>query len=229
MNLDHPGHYIFFSVSDNGSGMDREHQKQIFEPFFTTKDKDKGTGLGLSMIYGIVKQNQGNIQVYSEPDQGSLFKIYWPAASHTTAPAENTVPRAANLSGTERILLVEDDREVCTFAANALMSLGYEIHKAFNGREALERIETEIGKQGNRSFDLVITDLIMPELNGKAFIKKAKMRMPEMKVIFVSGYTDNHIVHDGMLEEGVNFIQKPYSQQVLARMVRNVLDRSGTD
>lgn len=225
MNLDNPGQYIFFSVSDNGMGMDRELQKRIFEPFFTTKAKDKGTGLGLAMIYGIVKQNQGNIQVYSEPNQGTSFKIYWPAASQKTAPTKKTAPRVENLSGNERILLVEDDTEVCAFAANALMSLGYEIHKAFNGKEALELIQAGILKKGNSSFDLVITDLIMPELNGKDFIKKAIVVMPDIKVIYVSGYTDNHIVHDGMLEEGVNFLQKPYSQQMLARMVKKLLDR----
>ncbi len=214
------GQYIFFSVSDNGRGMDREIQKRIFEPFFTTKSKYKGTGLGLAMIYGIVKQNQGNIQVYSEPDQGTLFKIYWPATFQKVVPSEKTAPRVENLSGNERLLLVEDDKGVCNFAANALMSLGYEIHKAFNGREALEWIQT-----GEQKLDLVITDLIMPELNGKEFIKKAIVYVPGIKVIYVSGYTDNHIVHDGMLEEGVNFLQKPYSQQVLARMVRNVLDQ----
>jgi len=165
-------------------------------------------------------------QVYSEPYQGTLFKIYWPAASHKTAPSKKTATRVENLSGHEKILLVEDNTEVCAFAANALMSLGYEVHKAFNGKEALELIQAGMKKGEKLSFDLVITDLIMPKLNGKEFIKKAAVVMPEIKVIYVSGYTDNHIVHDGMLEDGVNFIQKPYSQQVLARMVRNVLDRS---
>ena len=222
MNLSHPGQYVFFSVSDNGRGMDKEIQKRIFEPFFTTKPTDKGTGLGLAMIYGIVQQNQGNIQVYSEPDQGTLFKIYWPSTSQVEIPSEKTAARVENLSGSEMILLVEDDREVCQFAANALRSLGYEIHMAFDGRKALEWIQT----RGGPKPDLVITDLVMPELNGKEFVKKAIAYIPDLKAIYVSGYTDNHIVHDGVLEEGVNFLQKPYSQQGLARMVRKVLNPS---
>ncbi len=226
LNLSHPGQYIFFSVSDNGRGMDREIQKRIFEPFFTTKSKGKGTGLGLAMIYGIVKQNQGNIQVYSEPNEGTLFKIYWPAASQELVPSEKTGPGVESLSGTERILLVEDDKEVCNFAANALMSLGYEIHKAFDGQQALEWIQVWTRRTGGHpKLDLVITDLVMPKLNGTEFIKKAALELPDIKVIYVSGYTDNHIVHDGILEDGVNFLQKPYSQQVLARMVRKVLDQ----
>ncbi|MBU0970218.1 MAG: PAS domain S-box protein [Proteobacteria bacterium] len=224
LKLSHPGQYIYFSVSDNGRGMDREIQKRIFEPFFTTKPKNKGTGLGLSMIYGIVQQNQGNIQVYSEPDQGTLFKIYWPAASQKFVPPEQTPPQIENLSGDERILLVEDDREVCYFAANALMSLGYKVHKAFNGQEALEWIQS-----GHPKPDLVITDLIMPELNGKEFIQRAAFHVPALRVIYASGYTDNHIVHDGLLEEGVNFLQKPYSQKSLARMVRKILDTPTKD
>jgi len=124
MNLSHPGQYVFFSVSDNGGGMDKEIQKRIFEPFFTTKPKGKGTGLGLAMIYGIVQQNQGNIQVYSEPDQGTLFKIYWPSTSQVEIPSEKTIVGVENLSGSEMILLVEDDREVCQFAANILSTMG---------------------------------------------------------------------------------------------------------
>lgn len=220
--LSHPGLYVFFSVSDNGRGMDREIQKRIFEPFFTTKSKYKGTGLGLAMIYGIVKQNHGSIQVYSESNQGTLFKVYWPATTRGVNSETHSKVISEDLSGDETILLVEDDQEVLSFASNALMSLGYDIHRAENGKIALELIEKKI-KAREPLPHLVVTDLIMPELSGKEFIQKAKTIAPEMKVIYVSGHTDNHIVHDGILEDGVNFLQKPYSQQRLARIIRAVL------
>ncbi|MFH2063576.1 MAG: PAS domain S-box protein [Pseudomonadota bacterium] len=221
VSLDTPGPYTFFSVSDNGMGIRRELLKRIFEPFFTTKAKHEGTGLGLSMIYGIVKQNKGSVQVYSEEGRGTMFKIYWPA-SHTERKANLLQPEPAieNLSGNESILIVEDDRDVCLFAANCLLSLGYEVHKAFDGEQALSFLH-----ENKEKTDLIITDLIMPNLSGKALAKKALAHLPAIKIIYVSGYTDNHIVHDGLLEPGVNFLQKPYSQQNLAKMVRKVLNR----
>jgi len=221
VNLDMPGPYVFFSVSDNGIGMNRELLTRIFEPFFTTKAKHEGTGLGLSLIYGIVKQNRGGVQVYSEEGRGTLFKIYWPVcrtAGKTTSPRPE--PVIENLSGNESVLVVEDDPDVCGFAANCLLSLGYEVHKAFDGEEALAFLH-----EGKKPVDLIITDLIMPNLGGKALAKKALARLPEIRIIYVSGYTDNHIVHDGLLEQGIHFLQKPYSQQDLARMVRKVLNR----
>ena len=212
------GRHIFFAVSDNGCGMDKETKQRIFEPFFTTKEKGKGTGLGLSTVYGIVKQNKGSVYVYSEPGSGTTFKIYWPATEekNTTKKIEAA---DTELRGSENILIVEDEKEVCRFAADSLMSLGYNVYKANNGRLALALIETEHPK-----LDMIITDLIMPQLNGKEFIKKAGKIYPDVKVIYVSGYTDNHIVHDGMLEEGVNFIHKPYSVIKLASAIRKVLD-----
>jgi len=222
VNLSHPGPYVFFSVSDNGRGMDREIQKRIFEPFFTTKSKYKGTGLGLAMIYGIVKQNHGSIQVYSEPDQGTLFKVYWPATTQGIDYETHSKVISEDLSGNETILLVEDDQEVLSFASNALMSLGYDIHRAENGKVALELLKRKI-QAGEPLPHLVVTDLVMPELSGKEFIQKVQTFAPEMKVIYVSGHTDNHIVHDGLLEDGVIFLQKPYSQQRLARIIRAVL------
>jgi len=172
------------------------------------------------MIYGIVKQNNGSILVYSEPDQGTTFKIYWPVSHQKKRKDTEITPVIEKLSGNETILVVEDDKEVCLCAANSLLSLGYHVYKAFNGEQALAVI-----RKGSPLIDLIITDLIMPELNGKEFAKKALDLIPDIKIIYVSGYTDNHIVHDGLLEEGVNFIQKPYSQQTLARMVRTVLDK----
>jgi PAS domain S-box-containing protein len=222
VNLDAPGSYVFFSVSDNGIGMNRKLVNRIFEPFFTTKAKHEGTGLGLSMIYGIVKQNKGGIQVYSEEGRGTMFKIYWPVchtAGNTASPRPE--PVIENLSGNESVLVVEDDPDVCHFTANCLLSLGYLVHKASDGEEALAFLH-----DNKAPVDLIITDLIMPNLGGKALAKKALAHLPEIRIIYVSGYTDNHIVHDGLLEQGVNFLQKPYSQQDLARMVRKVLNRN---
>jgi two-component system cell cycle sensor histidine kinase/response regulator CckA len=226
LSLKQAGPYVFFSVSDNGRGMDRETQKRIFEPFFTTKSKYKGTGLGLAMIYGIVKQNQGAIRVYSEPDKGAMFKIYWPVAPEEPHPVHT--PRAVyqDLSGSETVLLVEDDPEVLSFAANALMSMGYTIFKARNGKEALDWFQQRIAS-GNSLPHVVVTDLIMPEMSGREFAEAVLALSPDMRVIFVSGHTDNHIVHNGMLKEGVNFLQKPYSQQRLAKQIRNALDQAG--
>ncbi len=222
--LKHPGskegQYIFFAVSDNGIGMDEETKSKIFEPFFTTKGKEKGTGLGLSMVYGIVKQNNGFIYVYSEPGEGTMFKIYWPVTEEKgtlkKAKVEDTI-----LRGNETILIVEDEEDVRRFASEALTYFGYNVIMAANGRIALELIKKESLK-----FDLIITDIVMPELNGKDFIKKVRKFYPDVKVLYVSGYTENHIVHNGILEENVNFINKPYSVEVLASTVRKILDEN---
>lgn len=212
------GRQIFFAVSDNGVGMDEQTKQKVFEPFFTTKAKYKGTGLGLSMVYGIVKQNNGSVYVYSEPGEGTMFKIYWPATEEKDQTEKATVSDEI-LYGNETLLIVEDEEEVCRFTSEALTSLGYTVYKADNGRLALELIKKESLKP-----DLIVTDLIMPELNGKEFIEKVCKFYPDVKVIYVSGYTDNHIVHNGMLEEGVHFIHKPYSVKTLAATVRQVLD-----
>jgi CheY-like chemotaxis protein len=215
----HEGPHVFFAVSDNGIGMDEETRQKVFEPFFTTKEKHKGTGLGLSMVYGIVKQNQGSIYLYSEPGQGTTIKIYWPVSAE-----ENETIRVKDSDeiryGRESILIVEDEKEVCRFAADSLSSLGYKIFTAGNGQIALDLIKAEMPR-----LDLIITDLVMPELNGKEFVKKVHQILPDIKVIYVSGYTDNHIVHNGLLEEGVNFIQKPYSLHMLSSAVRQILDK----
>ncbi|MCG8684898.1 MAG: PAS domain S-box protein [Desulfobacterales bacterium] len=225
LGLKIPGEYVFFSVSDNGEGMDRATRKRIFEPFFTTKAKNKGTGLGLAVIYGIVKQNNGSIRVYSEPEQGSLFKVYWPADNKSSSEsAMDFQAGKQDLSGDERLLVVEDNSEVLNFTANALKSLGYEVFKAENGAKAFEWFKSRIDNSLSLPH-LVITDLIMPEMGGQAFAQQSKALWPHLKVLFVSGHTDNHIVHNGMLEKGVNFLQKPYTQQQLAEKIRQVLSR----
>ena len=218
----HPGSnkglYAYFAVSDNGIGMDDEIRRKIFEPFFTTKEKHKGTGLGLSMVYGIVKQNNGFIYVYSEPDNGTMFKIYWPVSEEKQEVAKGHSSQGEVLEGTESILIVEDEEEVCRFARTALESLRYKVYSANNGREALDLL-----KQGLK-VDLIVTDLIIPEMNGRKFVEKAKGFYPEGKVIYVSGYTDDHLTHNGMLEKGINFIPKPYSIRQLSSIVRKVLN-----
>lgn len=212
------GWYVYFSVSDNGEGMDKETLKQIYEPFFTTKEKFKGTGLGLSMVYGIVKQNNGSIYVYSEPGEGSMFKIYWPVSRESIHEKRELI-HSKNLFGSEKILFVEDDEDICNFATQALSSFGYTVNRASCGLEALELI-----KQNIIDFDIIVTDVIMPNMNGHEFIQKVKEFMPNVKVIYASGYVDNHIIHEGKLEAGVNLVHKPYSVKTLASMIREVLD-----
>jgi len=215
------GKHIYITVSDNGIGMDENTKQKIFDPFYTTKGKFKGTGLGLATVYGIVKQNNGSIYVYSELNSGTMFKIYWPIAKGDYIAEHDRETEIEKITGKENILVVEDDVTVCDFVNEALGSLGYNVSKASNGKLALNLI-----KKSKINFDLIITDLIMPELGGVKFAEKAKILLPNVKVIYVSGYTDNHIVHNGMLEEGVNFIQKPYNLQGLASYVRNVLDKN---
>ena len=221
--LKHPGSseglYLYFSISDNGIGMESDIQERIFEPFFTTKEEFKGTGLGLSTVYGIVKQNKGNIYVYSELNQGTTFKVYWPVTTEEAASTEETAESGRDYSGDESILLVEDDQAVSDFTAKALKELGYKVKLASNGEAALE----EIAANGC-PYHLIISDLIMPKLNGKEMVEKIKKNYPDVKILFISGYTDNHIVHNGLLNKGINFVQKPYSVKLLAQKIRTILD-----
>ncbi len=214
-----PGVFAYLTVKDNGIGMDNLTKQNMFEPFFTTKDKSKGTGLGLSTVYGIVKQNKGDISVISEPGKGTTLKIYWPVSNEIGNQLKDEKIETSDFSGNESILLVEDEDNVRTFTKKAIESYGYSVLTASNGRLALELI-----KKKNYKFDLIITDLIMPELNGRDLIKKVKKTVPNINVIYISGYTDNQILNNGMLENGVNFIQKPFSPTVLASHIRKTLD-----
>ena len=219
----HPGSvegvYIYFSISDNGIGMDNELQQRIFEPFFTTKEEFKGTGLGLSTVYGIVKQNNGNIYVYSEKNRGTMFKVYWPITTEKGSLSEKEIEINLNYSGKEHILLVEDDQSVNDFTNRALKEIGYNVTAMADGEAALEQILSN-----GCPYDLIITDLIMPKLNGKELIEKIRENYPDVKVLFISGYTDNHIVHDGLLEKDINFVQKPFSITALRKKIRQILD-----
>jgi PAS domain S-box-containing protein len=216
-----PGEYVMLAVSDNGCGMDKETSAKIFEPFFTTKETGKGTGLGLATVYGIVKQNGGFVSVYSEPGVGSTFKVYLPRfhGEPATAPPE-TAPEPPRGEG-ETILLVEDVKVVLTVAKYMLEHLGYRVIAAPTPTEAIE-----IAKGRGEEIDLLITDLVMPEMNGKDLSTLLVKMIPGLKCLFVSGYTADAIAHHGILDEGVNFLEKPFSVQGLAHKVREALGRS---
>ncbi|RLC33163.1 MAG: hybrid sensor histidine kinase/response regulator, partial [Deltaproteobacteria bacterium] len=214
-----PGAYVMLAVSDTGSGMDEETQSHIFEPFFTTKGVGKGTGLGLSTVYGIVKQNNGFIWVYSEPGQGSVFKVYLPKAKEDAASEKKEQHPETALVGSETVLIVEDDDSLRKLLQRTLQQHGYSVLEAENGEDALRVSEAYVG-----SIDLLITDVVMPRMGGKETAERLQPLYPRMKVLYTSGYTDNAIVHHGVLATGVNFLQKPFSPETLACKVREILD-----
>ena len=213
-----PGDYVMLAVSDTGCGMDEETRLHIFEPFFTTKG-DQGTGLGLATVYGIVKQHGGNIWVYSEPGKGTTFKIYLPVSENE--PHENKIipKQSMDLMGSETILLVEDSEQVRDIVCSILERHGYRVLTAANGIEALGSVGLP-----KESVDLLLTDVVMPDMNGKELYARLVQEIPTLKVIYMSGYTDNVIVHHGVLDKGVQFIQKPFSTHSLISKVREVIN-----
>jgi len=214
-----PGSHVMLAVSDTGTGMPPELKSQIFEPFFTTKEKGKGTGLGLSTVYGIVKQSDGSIWVYSEPGKGTTFKIYFPVHKGASSALEQPVKKEAVPQGSETILLVEDDDMVRKTTLKALESYGYVVLYAPDGHAALRILRKHEG-----TVHLMLTDVVMPGMSGGELAAQARREHTDLKVLYMSGYTDNDIVHKGYLDKGVAFIQKPFTPGRLAMKVKEVLD-----
>jgi PAS domain S-box-containing protein len=214
-----PGEYVFLSVSDNGCGMDSEAMSHLFEPFFTTKEVGKGTGLGLATVFGIVTQNNGFIDVDSRPGEGSTFKVYLPKHSSASPPqAATTVP--GQVPGRETILLVEDEADMRQITGRMLRRLGYTVVEATNPGEAIRLAREHAG-----SIDLLLTDVVMPEMNGRDLAKNLLSIYPGIKRLFMSGYTSNVIADHGVLDEGMHFLQKPFSMELLASKLRAVLQQ----
>jgi two-component system cell cycle sensor histidine kinase/response regulator CckA len=213
-----PGRYVCMTVSDTGVGMDRETQARAFEPFFTTKPPGEGTGLGLSTVFGIVKQSGGFIWLYSERGIGTTFKIYFPRVDGPPSPVEEGAPTAA-VGGGERILVLEDEDAVRHSVVRVLRRLGYEVFDTASGAEALVRCAT-----AGAAPDLLITDVIMPEMNGRELAERARLIVPGLKVLFISGYTDDVILQHGILASGVPYLQKPITPEALGQRVRGILD-----
>jgi nitrogen-specific signal transduction histidine kinase len=216
-----PGHYVMLSVSDTGVGIAREVKERIFEPFFTTKEKGKGTGLGLSTVFGIIQQSGGNIWVYSEPGLGTTFKIYLPRIEEDIELLKPSAVSTKPLQGSETILLVEDEEIVRKLACTILQKNGYKVLEAPNGEEALRIVQ---GKNGN-PIHLLVTDVVMPGMSGRQLADRLERLRPEMKILYISGYTDNAIVHHGVLDKGMHYIQKPFTVEGLVQKVREVLDK----
>jgi two-component system, cell cycle sensor histidine kinase and response regulator CckA len=215
-----PGLHVILAISDTGCGMNAEVKSHLFEPFYTTKEKGRGTGLGLATIYGAVKQSGGSIEVYSEPEKGTTFRIYLPAIAQPAEPL--VIDRSTPTSlpgGEETILLVEDEQIVRELAAKILKRLKYNIIPASNGAEALEIAQNYAG-----IINLLVTDVVMPGMNGRQLAEQLRLIRPQIKVLFTSGYTENAIAHHGIIDSNLNFIGKPYNSRDLAYKIRQILD-----
>lgn len=217
-----PGQYVMISVTDTGTGMPPEVVERAFDPFYTTKETGRGTGLGLSQVFGYVKQSGGHVKIYSEPGHGTTVKIYLPRhLGSSLSPAEQTATAEVPQGDPSRIILVvEDEEQVRNMSIDALRELGYTVIHAASGKDALAQLEA------NAHIDLLFTDIVMPEMNGRQLADRARESRPGLKVLFTTGYTRNAVVHNGVLDHGVNFLPKPFTIEELARKVSEVLGAS---
>jgi PAS domain S-box-containing protein len=214
-----PGEFVMLAVSDNGCGIDQEILDNIFEPFFTTKSPDKGTGLGLSTVYGIVKQNNGFVDIYSKPDTGTTIKIYLPRHEDNAVGVQRETTEEIPQGCGETILIVEDDPLILNLARRILHGLDYTVLTADRPERAIRLAEEHKGE-----IDLLVTDVIMPEMNGLELANNLRSLYPTLKCVFMSGYTSSVIANHGVLDQGVHFIQKPFSKKDLSKTVRKILD-----
>jgi CheY-like chemotaxis protein/two-component sensor histidine kinase len=216
-----PGQYVMFAVSDSGRGMEPETLSRCFDPFFTTKQKGGGTGLGLSTVYGIVKQHRGHITVYSEPGHGTIFKVYFPKVEEFREKRPKPPSVGLRPHGKETILVVEDEVLVRNLTREALEMLGYCALTASDPREAIA-----VSDEHEGPIHLLLTDVVLPQMDGSTLFGKISSKRPEMKVLYMSGYTENFIVHHSVLDRGVHFIPKPFTVEELAAKIRRILDES---
>jgi two-component system, cell cycle sensor histidine kinase and response regulator CckA len=214
-----PGRYVMLAVTDTGIGMDAETQAHIFEPFFTTKERGRGTGLGLAIVYGAVKQSGGYVWVYSEPEQGTAFKIYLPRVEEVAEQVQSAEVPGRPVTGSETILLVEDEKAVRALVIRVLQNLGYNVLSSASPEDALQ-----IGERHPGPIDLLLTDVVLPGMNGRKVADNLASLRPQMKVLYMSGYTDYAVARHGVLEANTIFLQKPFTPTSLARKVRAVLD-----
>jgi two-component system, cell cycle sensor histidine kinase and response regulator CckA len=213
------GEYVLLAVSDTGLGMDQSTQSRIFEPFFTTKSQGKGTGLGLSTVYGIVKQSGAGISVTSAPNAGTTFEVRFPRTDGFALAQPTECGPGSALSGTETILLVEDDSSVRDLVERVLRSRGYHVLAAQHGGDALQLASHTV-----RGVDLVLTDVVMPSMSGRELVEALQAARPALRVLYMSGYTDDEIIRRGLHDPSISFIQKPFTAENLAMQVRKVLD-----
>ncbi len=214
-----PGNYVMLAVSDNGVGIDKETQDKIFDPFFTTKDKNRCSGLGLAMVWGIVRQSGGQIWVYSETGLGTTFKIYLPRVFEDAEPLDQYKFEPLKIHGTETILVVEDEDDVRQLISEALSNQGYHIIEARNGEEGVRRM-----LENKHCVAMIVSDLIMPQMSGKAMAAQILEAVPKTKILFMSGYTDDMIAKNGILIEGTHFMQKPFKLRDLLKRVKSIID-----
>jgi len=215
-----PGSYVMLSISDTGIGMDKQTQAHVFDPFFTTKEAGRGTGLGLSTVYGIVKQSDGYVWVESEHGKGSTFRVYLPLAKELLTQEESPVEERKDVSGTEVVLLVEDEEAVLELAHTILEQQGYRVLVARNAAHA-----EELAAESKAEIHMLLTDVVMPGISGHELAKRITARRPGIRVLFMSGYAEDIVSQGGVLKSGVAFLQKPFTPKVLRQRVREILDQ----